>query len=362
MRITSVDTFPVSLPLRTPVRMSHVTIDRSDNVLVRIATDDGLVGWGEGVQAFDLTGETQGRIRAGIDALGKAIVGRDPLARTAIWLDLCRAVHGNATAIGAIDIALHDLAGKAYGVSVADLVGGWARERIPALVLLGSGDPDGDLATFKARYDQGIRWFKLKVGIGAEADEVETLARMTDAADDVMICADANAAWSEHQAARFLERLRDVDLRFVEQPTRRRDALLRLAGHSPVALCADESANSLDDVLSFGGTALGGVSLKLIKLGGITGIMRGAALCEQLGLQVNVAGKIAESAISAAANLHCAAAMTETSYGCSPSNHVLARDVCAAPPRIVDGAYTVPHVPGLGIEVDEDLVAALASG
>jgi L-alanine-DL-glutamate epimerase-like enolase superfamily enzyme len=178
----------------------------------------------------------------------------------------------------------------------------------------------------------------------------------------VMLCADANAAWSEHQAARFLERLRDIDVRFVEQPTRRRDALVRLAGHSPVALCADESANSLDDVLSFGGTAVGGVSLKLIKLGGITGVMRGAALCEQLGLQVNLAGKIAESAISAAANLHCAAAMAETSYGCSPSNHVLARDVCAAPPRIVDGAFTVPHAPGLGIEVDEDMVGALATG
>jgi muconate cycloisomerase len=273
-----------------------------------------------------------------------------------------RAVHGNATAIGALDIALHDIAGKVHGVPVADLVGGRARGRIPALVLLGSGDPDADLATFKARYDQGIRWFKLKVGIGSEADEVETLARMAAAAGDVVLCADANAAWSEQQSARFLERLRDIDLRFLEQPTRRRDALVRLAGHSPVALCADESANSLDDVLSFGGTALGGVSLKLIKLGGITGVMRGAALCEQLGLQVNVAGKIAESAISAAANLQCAAAMTETSYGCSPSNHVLAQDVCAAPPRIADGAYTVPQAPGLGIEVDEDMVAALASG
>jgi muconate cycloisomerase len=361
MRITSVDTFPVSLPLQTPVQMSHVTIDRSHNVLVRISTDEGVVGWGEGVEAFDLTGENQGRIQAGIDALGARIVGQDPLARTAIWLRLRHAVEGNATAVGAIDIALHDIAGKVHGVPVADLIGGRTRARIPALVLLGSGEPGADLDTFHARYDQGIRWFKLKLGIGSAADEVDTLTRMRAAASDAVLCGDANAAWSEQQSARFLERLRDIDVRFVEQPTRRRAAMVRLAERSPVALCADESAGSLDAVLSFGGTAVGGVSLKLIKLGGITGVMRGAALCDQLGLHVNLAGKIAESAVSAAANLQCAAAMGDTVYGCSPANHVLARDVCADPPRIVDGSYAVPQAPGLGIEVDNDLVEALAS-
>ena len=70
MRITRVDAVAVSLPLVRPVQMSHVTIDCSHNVLVRIATDEGVVGWGEGVQAFDLTGDNQGRIKAGIEGLG----------------------------------------------------------------------------------------------------------------------------------------------------------------------------------------------------------------------------------------------------------------------------------------------------
>ncbi|MPZ74812.1 MAG: hypothetical protein GEU74_16640 [Nitriliruptorales bacterium] len=361
MRITSVDTFPVSLPLADPVQMSHVTIDCSHNVLVRISTDEGVVGWGEGVEAFDLTGENQGRIKAGIDGLGTRIIGMDALARTGIWYGLRRAVVGNATAIGAIDIALHDIAGKAQGVPVFQLVGGRTRERIPALVLLGSGDPDADLETFRARYERGFRWFKLKLGIGSAAAEAQTLERMCDAAPDAVISGDANAAWSEQESARFLDSVAALGVRFIEQPTRERAALIRLAERSRVALCADESADSLAAVLDFGGTAVGGVSLKLIKHGGITGVMRGAALCDQVGLHVNLAGKIAESSISAAANLHCAAAMSAIEYGCSPANHVLAKDVCARPPEIIDGAYAVPETPGLGIDVDEDLVEEVAS-
>ncbi|HSK95458.1 MAG TPA: enolase C-terminal domain-like protein, partial [Euzebyales bacterium] len=342
MKIASVDTIPVSLPLSRPVQMSHVTVARSHNVLVRITTDEGVVGWGEGVSAPDLTGEDQGRIKAGIDGLGARIVGLDPLARTAVWQRLREAVAGNATAIGALDIALHDIAGKAFGVPVSALIGGAARSRIPALVLLGSGDPDADLATFRRHHDAGVRWFKLKLGIGPMEAEVETLRRLRAAGPDAVLCGDANGGWTEQRSARFLDAIADLDVRFIEQPTLRTAALLRLAARSPVALCADESADSLDALLSFAGTALAGVSLKLIKHGGITGVMRGAALCDQVGLHVNLAGKIAESAISAAANLHCAAAMGDTHYGCSPANHTLTADVCAAPPRITDGAYDVP--------------------
>lgn len=361
MRIARVETFAVTLPLATPVHMSHVTIDHSDNVLVRVTTDDGVVGWGEGVQAFDLTGDNQGRIRAGIDGLGERIVGMDPLARTNLWLRLRSAVAGNATAIGAIDVALHDIAGKVHGVPVSALIGGRTRERIPALVLLGSGDTAADLETFRARYDAGVRWFKLKLGIGPADVEVETFAALRAAAADAVLCGDANAAWSEQESARFLDGLAGLGVRFVEQPTRARAALVRLAARSQIAVCADESADSLDAVMAFGGTAVAGVSLKMIKLGGITGVMRGAALCEQLGLHVNLAGKIAESSISAAANLHCAAAMGATRYGCSPSHHVLERDVCADPPRLHDGAFTVPAAPGLGIDVDDDLVEVLTT-
>lgn len=359
MRITAVETFPVSVPLAKPVHMSHVTITRSNNVLVRISTDEGLVGWGEGVEAMDLTGENQGRIKAAVDHIGQRLIGQDPLRRHALWQLMQQRVLGNRTAIGALDIAIHDLAGKALGVPVADLIGGATRTEIPTLTLFGSGVTGADVETFIARYEAGYRWFKLKLGIGAPQVEIDTFAHV--ARDDVVMSGDANAAWNEQQAARFLRGLDGMAVRFIEQPVRDPGTLIRLAAASPVPLCADESAGSLEEIASFGPTPVAGVSLKLIKLGGITGVMRGAALCQQLGLSINLAGKIAETSIAAAANVHCAAAIGETAFGTSPGNQGIAMDVTDRPVAVVDGTIALPSGPGLGIDVNEEKVRAMAS-
>lgn len=361
MKIASVETFPVSLPLAKPMTMAHITITTSNNVLVKITTDDGIVGWGEGVEAMDVTGDNQGRIKASIDDLGARIVGMDVEQRTGIWSMLTHAVTGNTTAIGAIDIALHDIAGKALGVPVSELLGGTNRSEIPALSLMGSGKTDADLETFRQRYDAGYRWFKLKLGMGDPRHELETFRGMAAHADDLMLCGDANAVWSEQTSAAFLRGTDGMPIRMIEQPTRSHDALVRLAATSPTAVCADESAKTFADILSFNGTAIAGVSLKLIKHVGITGVMRAAAVCDAMGIHVNLAGKIAESSIAAAANLHCAAAMTDTHYGCSPANQGISADVVTNPPLPVDGVFTVPTGPGLGVDVDEDMVCRLAS-
>jgi muconate cycloisomerase len=361
MRITAVETFAIDLPLSAPVRMSHVTIERSGNVLVKVTTDEGITGWGEGVEAVDVTGEDQGRIKAAIDHLGAGLIGADPLHRTGLWFCMPRSGQGNTTAVGAIDIALHDIAGKAYGVPVADLIGGATRTIIPALTLMGSGDPNADLAAFQAKYEAGYRWFKIKLGIGDPATEAKTMTALSAAAPDTVICGDANGAWSEQVSERFLGAIDGLPIRFIEQPTIDRAGLVRLAASSPIAICADESAKTLEDVVELGATAVAGVSLKLIKHGGITGVMRGAVLCDTLGLAINLAGKVAESSVAAAANLHCAAAMSDTAFGCSPANQGLAADVTADPLTVVDGTFALPTGPGLGVEVDEERVRSLLS-
>ena len=105
-----------------------------------------------------------------------------------------------------------------------------------------------------------------------------------------MVCGDTNGGWTEDESTRFLAAVVGSPVRFVEQPTMNTDALVRLAEGSSVAICADESARTLDDVAALGKTAVAGVSLKLIKHAGITGVMRGAALCDQVGLEINLAG------------------------------------------------------------------------
>ena len=110
--------------------------------------------------------------------------------------------------------------------------------------------------------------------------------------------------------------------------------------------------HSFSDILAFGHSGVAGVSLKLVKLGGITGVMRGAAICESVGLAINLSGKIAESSVAAVANVHCAAAMKAIDFGCSPANQGLSEDVTSNPLRIEEGTFPVPTAPGLGIEPD----------
>ena len=364
MQIISMEIHPITMKLRTPIPMSSGIIEKTGNVLVKLTTDDGVVGWGEGVEAPAMTHQTQADIVMDLENLSSVVVGSDPMRRTEIWGRLQQAAEPTTTAIGAIDIALHDLAGRALGVPAHQLLGGLVRDKIPALTLVGSGDASADAEKLAERHEQGFRWFKIKLGMAPPEVELATLAKAVElVGGDGVVCGDVNEGWDEDQARSFLDRLDGDQIRFIEQPVPRTelDALHRLASGSPVRLCADEAAGSLGAVIGFVGTGVGGVSLKLIKHGGMTGVMRGAGICAAGGLGINLAGKVIESSISAAANLHCAAAMDRIDFGCSPANQGVTQDVTDNPVTLTNGEFTVPTGPGLGVEVDEGLVRQLAT-
>jgi muconate cycloisomerase len=355
---------PITMTLRVPIPMSNGVIEKTGNVLVKLVGEDGVVGWGEGVEAPALTHQRQADIVADLEMLRPLVIGSDPMSRTELWARLIAARPGAATAIGAIDIAAHDLAGRALGVPVHQLIGGSVRDRIPALTLVGSGNASADADKLAERFEAGFRWFKIKLGMAEPEIELGTLAKASELVGaEGVVCGDVNEGWDEDEARAFLGRLDGDRVRFIEQPVPRdqRDAFLRLAASSPVKLCADEGAGSLQAVIGYVGTPVGGVSLKLIKHGGITGVMRGAGICAAGGLSVNLAGKVIESSVSAAANLHCAAAMERVDFGCSPANQGVVQDVSGDPITLRSGTFTVPDGPGLGFDVDEELVRRLSS-
>jgi L-alanine-DL-glutamate epimerase-like enolase superfamily enzyme len=362
MRIEKLEIHPITMTLRSPIPMSNGVIESTGNVLVKLVTDDGTTGWGEGVEAPSLTYQHQADIVSDLEMLAPLVVGTDPMRRNEVWGRLTQAHPSAATAIGAIDIALHDLGGKVLGVPASQLLGGAVRDRIPALTLVGSGDPSTDAEKLATRREQGFHWFKIKLGMAAPDAELATLVKAAElVGEEGVVCGDANEAWSEDEARSFLEQVDPYRVRFIEQPVPRsdRDALIRLAESVPVKLCADESAGSLQAVVGFAGTPVGGVSLKLIKHGGMTGVMRGAAICSTGGLGINLAGKVIESSVSAAANLHCAAAMDAVDFGCSPANQGVVQDVTESPITVTNGHFAIPTAPGLGIDVDEGMVRRL---
>ncbi|TMG81858.1 MAG: hypothetical protein E6H77_00130 [Betaproteobacteria bacterium] len=322
MRIRRLEPIAVRLPLRRPVKMASEVVSAAENVLVRLETADGIVGWGEAASAPTMTGDT-------VATMVRAIAELAPL-------------------LSAI--------GKAAGKPVCELLGGARRTSVALLWTLAAGDVPGDIAEGQLMSAQGYRAFKLKVGIAApEPDGVRTVAISSEVKNAELLCADANQGWSTAEAIRYLEVAGSARLAFLEQPVAAADlaGMAQVAAASGLPIAFDEGVHSLDDIRRHHAAGCAGGSLKAIKLGGLRGIVAAAELCTSLGMRVNLACKIAESGIAAAALLHAAATVPALEWAVSLTSHHLEDDLIATPLAIAHGHAEVPRGAGLGVEVRE---------
>lgn len=360
MRIKSIEPIAVSLPMRKPVIMAGEEIRRADNVLVRIEADNGLVGWGEAGAAPMHTGETIESMTAAVWYLVPNLLDRDvnDIAGIIIAMDGC--MYGNYGAKAAIEIALHDLVGQATSQPVHSLLGGKKRSRLPLLGVIGGGDFDGDLRDAEKKRAEGVTAYKIKVGIDAPARDAErTRAICKVLGSGLLISADANQGYSTEQALEYVRAIKGAGLDFFEQPVAAHD-LTGMAAVQTAADCAigaDEGIHSLDDIRRHhAGKSARGVSLKAIKLGGISAVVEAATLCDQLGMSVNISCKTGESSVACAAALHAASIIPTIGWALTLTHTALGEDVTADPIRIGRGHADTLERPGLGIDVDEDRV------
>ena len=360
--IRRVEAIPVALPLKKPVMMSGVAIAHAENVLVRIEATDGTVGWGEAASAPSMTGDTQGGLAAAVRHLAPLLAGQDAWARPQLVARLRTALMGNTGAHSAIQMALLDLAGRAAGLPLSALVGGAVRSSVAPMWLLGNSTVEKDVAEARAKTAEGFHFFKLKVATKPLEQDIAATHALRDALGPAIpLCADANCGFTLEAARRYVSATCEAGLLFLEQPLESTDlvGLETLAGASPLAIGADEGIHSLTDIEAHARCGARGLSLKLIKLGGFDAAMQAASLCERLGLEVNVAAKIAESSIGSAAAVHLACALPSTDWGVSLTHFYLAEDIVRRPLPLSDGLVSPPSGPGLGVDVDEAAVARL---
>jgi muconate cycloisomerase len=361
MKIKRVEPIAVSLPMKKPVVMAGVEIVRADNVFVRIEADNSLVGWGEAASAPTMTGETVESMMAAIGYLAPALEGRPADDIAGALAAMAARMYANHGAKAAIEIALHDLVGRATNQPAYALLGGKQRSRMAVLGVIGTGALASDLREAERKKADGYVAFKIKVGIDApliDGERTRRLCRLLGR--DALISSDANQGWSADQAVQYVRAVADAGLDFFEQPVAADDlagmaAVAAVAGN--IAIGADEGIHSLDDIRRHHEHgAARGVSLKAIKLGGMRGAAAAGRLCDQLGLNVNVSAKTGESSIACAAATHIAAALPQIAWGLTLTNEGLAEDVTAQGVRIAGGHVEVWDRPGLGIDVDEDKV------
>jgi L-alanine-DL-glutamate epimerase-like enolase superfamily enzyme len=360
MRVRSIDPIAVGLPMIKPLIMAGETVARADNVLVRIEADDGLIGWGEAASAPTMTGETVASMVAAVHYLTSVLIGCKVGDIAGARAAMDARMYANHGAKAAIEIALHDLAGRATGRPVRTLLGNKRRSRLPLLGVVGGGDFDGDVADAAAKKAKGFTAFKIKVGVdGPDKDAARTRAICAVLGPDCLISADANQGFTTDQAIAFVHAVAGTGLDFLEQPVARHDlaGMAAVAAASAIAIGADEGIHSADDIARHHAQgAARGVSLKSIKLGGIAGMLEAARLADDLDMRVNVSCKTGESSIGCAAALHVAAVMPNVAWGLTLTHTGLAEDVTPTPLPIAGGFADVPDAPGLGITVDEDKV------
>lgn len=360
MRIKVIEPIAVSLPMKKPVIMAGEVVRRADNVLVRIEADDGCVGWGEAASAPTMTGETVASMVAAVHHLAPALLERpaDDIGGALGAMDA--RMYGNHGAKAAIEIALHDLVGRATDRPVHALLGDVRRRRLAVLGVIGSGDLAGDLSDAGQKKADGWRAFKIKVGVDTPALDAERTRRICEVLGaGGLISADANQGFGGTGAIEFVRAVAGAGLDFFEQPVAAHDlaGMAAVAAATAIAIGADEGIHGVEDIRRHHERrAARGVSLKAIKLGGLRAVVAAARLCDELGLRVNVSCKTGESSIACAAALHAAAVIPGIAWGLTLTSGGLADDVTARPIRVEGGHVELPAGPGLGIEVDEACV------
>ena len=300
-----------------PVIMAGEEVRRADNVLVRIESDDGVVGWGEAAAAPVMTGETLESIVSAVHYLSSALRGRDAADIAGALVTMDGRMYGNHGAKAAVEIALHDLTGRATGKPVHALLGEKKRSRMPLLGVIGGGDYAGDLH---------------------------------DA---------ANQGYSTEQALAYVQTVKGSGLDFFEQPVMADDlaGMATVAAATDIAIGADEGIHSLEDIRRHHERkAARGVSLKAIKLGGIRALAEAGRLCDRLGMSVNISCKTGESSVACAAALHVASVIPNIGWGLTLTHVGLAEDIVASSIPTAKGRAASLDRPGLGIDVDEDRV------
>lgn len=383
MKITAVTTTAVRIPLTQFFynstnagtkrewggRLSRVSPKRPspilEYVLIHIATDSGTAGIGEAPADIGFFGETLEEIQYGVaDYLGPQLVGKDPFDREYLMHHID--YRGNSCAKAGIDMALHDLMGKALGVPVCALIGGTQKKRIPVAIEIPGGAPD-DMASLCVNYmKQGVRAFKPKIGSDPDKDADRLRAIREAVGKGVSMRADANQGYTPKEAIRLcrLAEKYDVGLELLEQPVQAWDlqGMASVRRSVDTLIEADESCYSIHDAMQIIRHESADVlNIKIGKAGGLYSAKKIAALAEAAGLQ-SVLGTAFGTGIERAAKLHLAASTLNMVDAVEFTEIGIHTGLLAAPDErllslpLEDGCMPVPQGPGLGVKLDEAAV------
>ncbi len=361
MKIIEVRAIPLAIPLAKSTPASPWAAGLARQILVRMTTDEGLVGWGE---CFAY-GATPAVCAVVDDALAPIVVGQDPAQIEALVDRMQRTLmiwgrRGLAMmAVSGVELALWDLAGKARGVPVYQLLGGLCQPRTRAYAsLLRFDTPTHVAQAVAAALVLGYTAVKLH-----QIDEASVAAARDAAGPATDIMLDTNCPWTVEEAIRIGRRLERYDLRWLEEPVWPPEdyaglARVRAAVRIPIA-CGENEATAVAfrQILDAGAADI--VQPSITKVGGLGETKKIIALAA--AANVTFVPHCFYFGPGLAATLHAVASTPGVPYVEMPPGHLVA-PLLAEPIRCEGGAVTVPDGPGLGADPDPDVLTRYPFG
>jgi len=359
--ITSIEIFKISIPLKQPFVISLGPIFSSDNLVVRLHTDIGLMGTGECSPFVTIMGETQASSYVIAQLLAKQLKGKNALDLPKRLKDIESSIAFNYTVKGAFDMALHDLAAKHAGQPLYEFLGGQVEKVMATDITVTLGTPDY-MAMEAKRYKQmGFPVLKVKLGDKGEVDVLRIAEIRETIGPDLPIRIDANQGWAVDEAIETLNRLAQYNIQHCEAPIRRSDifGLQQVHGESPIPIMADESLFDHHDaarLIEMNSCDL--FNIKFAKSGGIANALKILDLADQAGIKSQV-GSMGESRYAITALAHLASTRSSIVHYDLDFPLLQAEDpVHGGMSYDENWQVFLPDTPGVGASFDEAFLTA----
>lgn len=354
MKIKNIEAKIFELKLQKPVKVAIGEITHGETVIVKVTTDSGLVGYGEGAGIPFITGESCETVLGAVNILSEKLIGYDPWAIVDIHTVMDAALMHNTSAKAAIDIALYDIMGKDANLPLYRLLGG-VESKVETDKTISIDRPDIMCSEAKDLVARGFNHIKLKAGLDSKADIQVIKAIRESVGSSIGIKVDANQGWSVSQAIETITDMGNYGVQAVEQPVPYWDidGFAYIRSKVSVPIMADESCFSpYDAARLIKADAVDMINIKLMKSCGLHKAMEIEAISRAAGVRCML-GCMMESRVAISAAAALVAARDNIIYGDLDSPMFLTEHPAIHGGFKQDGPfYSLGDEPGHGVEVD----------
>jgi L-alanine-DL-glutamate epimerase-like enolase superfamily enzyme len=358
-RISKIEAFQVNLPLHEGSYKwsGGNSVDVFDSTVVAVHTDAGITGYGEvcPLGPAYLAAYAAGA-RTGIATLAPQLIGAETTELSVLNARMDAAMRGHAYVKSAIDVACWDILGKAAGLPVVTLLGGRCGDSFPLYRAISQQAPDAMAANVAGYRAEGYTKFQLKVGGDPDTDIDRIRAVFARLQRGDVLIADANTGWTQHQALRVADAVRDIDV-YIEQPCATYDECLAVRRHTNRPFVLDELIDSIGMVVQgHRDLAMDVINLKISKVGGLTKARQIRDLCLSLGIALTIEDTWGGDIVTAAIAHLAHSTPPSMLFTATDFNSYVTVSIAEGAPQRANGRLAAPSKPGLGVEPRWDVL------